>query len=80
MLALVFLALPVIPYSALFLFWWAATVGQFDHVEVGAHEVFDADEPEAVIPDRGWFAILVAIAAVVFWLLERPRANAAQAR
>ena len=25
------------------------------------------------IPDWGWFTIPVAIAAVVFWLLERPR-------
>lgn len=31
------------------------------------------------IPDWGWFAILVAIAGIIFWLLERPRVIASEA-
>jgi cbb3-type cytochrome oxidase maturation protein len=44
MLALVFLVLLGILGSALLMFWWAASVGQFENVEDGALAVFDADE------------------------------------
>lgn len=50
-------------------FRWVQTrilsVGDFGRVRL----------PEiTAIPDWGWFAILIGIAAVVFWLLERKRA------
>lgn len=51
MLALVFLVLLGILGSALLMFWWAASVGQFENVEDGARAVFDADEPEGQTTD-----------------------------
>ena len=51
MLALVFLVLLGILASALLMFWWAASVGQFENVEDGALAVFDADEPEGQTTD-----------------------------
>jgi cbb3-type cytochrome oxidase maturation protein len=51
MLALVFLVLLGILGSALLMFWWAASVGQFENVEDGALAVFDADEPAGQTTD-----------------------------
>ncbi len=45
MLALVFLVLLGILGSALLMFWWAASVGQFENIEDGELAVFDTDEP-----------------------------------
>jgi cbb3-type cytochrome oxidase maturation protein len=51
MLALVFLVLLGILGSALLMFWWAASAGQFEDLEEGARAVFDADEPEGQTTD-----------------------------
>jgi len=51
MLALVFLVLLGILGSALLVFWWAASVGQFENVEDGARAVFDKDEAEGQTTD-----------------------------
>ena len=45
MIPLIFLVLLGILGSALLMFWWAASAGQFENVEDGALAVFDADEP-----------------------------------
>ncbi len=46
MLVLVFLVLVGILGSALLMFWWAASRGQFENLEDGARAVFDMAEPE----------------------------------
>lgn len=51
MLALVFLVLLGILGSALLMFWWAASVGQFENIEDGALAVFDTDEPAGQTTD-----------------------------
>jgi len=50
-LALVFLVLLGILGSALLMFWWAASVGQFENIEDGSRAVFDAGEPEGQTTD-----------------------------
>ncbi len=51
MLAFVFLVLLGILSSALGMFWWAASVGQFENVEEGALAVFDTGEPAGQTTD-----------------------------
>ncbi len=51
MLALIFLVLLGILGSALLMFWWAASVGQFENIEEGALAVFDTDEPAGQTTD-----------------------------
>jgi cbb3-type cytochrome oxidase maturation protein len=51
MLALVFLVLLGLLGSALLMFWWAASAGQFEAVEDGARVIFDADEPPGRVTD-----------------------------
>jgi cbb3-type cytochrome oxidase maturation protein len=44
---LVFLTVAGISVSAVLAFWWAGKSGQFQVVESGAMEIFDADEINA---------------------------------
>jgi cbb3-type cytochrome oxidase maturation protein len=52
MLVLIFLVLLGILASSLLMFWWAASVGQFDNVEDGARAVLDLAEPEGQTTDN----------------------------